>query len=228
MWYNEIGDSMKKIFPFLLTFLVFSFIILDTFRIIPDTVFYDDDFGFERLKSNLDKDSDSIDDYQDIVEGAREYVSLKPPYKSAYYKGGYPLDEYTVCTDVIWYAFSNAGYDLKSMVDEDIKNNLEEYTTIEKPDPNIDFRRVRNLKIFFDRHAISLTTDTRKKEEWQGGDIVIFEGHIAIISDKRNRRGTPYLIHQSRRPNKEEDFLVEYSNYHKILGHYRFNPSIKY
>lgn len=218
---------MKKVSFFLLFFILLIYIILDAFRFIPDKVFYDEDFGYERIKSNLDMDNDSIDDYSDIVEGAREYVSRKPPYKSAYYKGGYPDDEYAVCTDVIWYAFRNAGYDLKSMVDEDIKNNLEAYPTIEVPDPNIDFRRVRNLKIFFDRHAISLTTDIRKKEEWQGGDIVIFEGHIAIISDKRNRRGTPYLIHQSSRPKKEEDYLVEYSTYHKILGHYRFNPSIK-
>jgi len=216
---------MKRLFPFLIVFLVLVFITLDAFKIIPDTVFYDENFGYERIKSDFDKDLDSIDDYQDIVEGAREYVSKNPPYKSANYKGGYPIDEYAVCTDVIWYAFKNAGYDLKSMVDEDIKNHLDAYPTIDIPDPNIDFRRVKNLKIFFDRNALSLTTDTRKKEEWQAGDIVIFEGHIAIISDKRNRRGTPYIIHQSRRPKKEEDFLVEYSSYHKILGHYRFHPS---
>ena len=35
-----------------------------------------------------------------------------------------PPDTEGVCTDVIWRAFKNAGYSLKDMVDEDIKNNF--------------------------------------------------------------------------------------------------------
>jgi len=62
---------MKRLFPFLIVFLVLVFITLDAFKIIPDTVFYDENFGYERIKSDFDKDLDSIDDYQDIVEGAR-------------------------------------------------------------------------------------------------------------------------------------------------------------
>lgn len=215
---------MKKIGVFSIVGFVLIIIVYTTLnylRLIPDKVYYIEDFGYERLKSELDADGDSIDDYQDFLDGAREYVNLKPKYKSANYKGGYPPEGEGVCTDVIWYAFKHAGYDLKQMVDEDIKNNLEEYSTIDVPDPNIDFRRVKNLKIFFDRKAISLTTDLQSKEEWQGGDIVIFEGHIAIVSDKRNRRGIPYIVHQSRRLKKEEDAI----NLYKMVGHYRFHPT---
>ena len=43
---------------------------------------------------------------------------------------------------------------------------------------NIDFRRVKNLKIYFEHTAISLTTDVNDIEQWQGGDIVVFKNHI--------------------------------------------------
>lgn len=73
-----------------------------------------------------------------------------------------------MCADVIWRAFENAGYNLKEMIDEDIKNNINEYQRVEgKPDPNIDFRRVPNLKVFFERNAIKLTDDINIIEEWQ-------------------------------------------------------------
>jgi uncharacterized protein YijF (DUF1287 family) len=84
---------------------------------------------------------------EDFVQGARKDAQVKPLYKDAYYSGGYPPDNEGVCTDVIWRAFKNAGYDLKKMIDSDIKNNINDYPRIrgERPDPNIDFRRVQNL-----------------------------------------------------------------------------------
>lgn len=163
-------------------------------------VYYAEDFGIEVILSKNDMDNDGIDDYTDILLGARKEAENKPKYKSAYYSGGYPPDSEGVCTDVIWRAFKEAGYNLKDMVDEDIKNNVEKYPRVAgKPDPNIDFRRVPNLKVYFERNSISLTTDLNKIEEWQAGDIVVFgTSHIGIISDKRNKKGIPYLIHNSR------------------------------
>ena len=76
-----------------------------------------------------------------------------------------------------------------------------------------------NLKVYFQRHAISLTLDPLEIDQWQPGDIVTFkEGHIAIISDKRNRKGQPYILHNGRQPVKEEDGLKRFT----ISGHYRF------
>ena len=52
-----------------------------------------------------------------------------------------------------------------------------------------------------DRHtAAALTTDVSEIEEGQGGDIVIFERHIGIVSDRRNKNGVPYicLLYTSR------------------------------
>lgn len=211
---------MKKLFKICFIFIIATGIYLCfQFNIIPLPYFTANDFKIQTLKSKIDCDNDGIDDYTDIFIGARKYVDTKPKYKSEYYAGGYPPDGIGVCTDVVWNAFLNAGYDLKSLVDKDIKNNLSEYTSIEKPDPNIDFRRVQNLKIFFKRNAEELTLDTEKIEEWQPGDIIIYNKHIGILSDKRNFKGKPYLIHNAGQPVLEEDALTRL----EIIGHYRWN-----
>ena len=189
-----------------------------------EKVYYAQDFGIEEVKSNTDYDNDGIEDYADILQGARLEAENKPNYRSAYYNGGYPPDDEGVCTDVIWRALKNAGYSLKDMVDEDIKNNVNLYPRVEgKPDPNIDFRRVPNLKVYFERNHISLTTDLNEISQWQAGDIVVFgKEHIGIISDKRNEKGGPYLIHNAGHPYREEDGLEFYNeNAWKISGHYR-------
>lgn len=173
----------------------------------------------EQIHSTVDKDSDGIDDQIDILQGALNYIASKPKYKSKYYQTGYPNDEYGVCTDVVANALNNAGYDLMILIQEDIKANPNDYN-IDEPDINIDFRRVRNLKVYFSHSAISLTTDISAIEEWQGGDIVIFQNHIGIVSDRRNRNGVPYVIHHNDPWQKtyEQDIL---ENRDDIIGHYR-------
>ena len=64
-----------------------------------------------------------------------------------------------------------------TLVQQDIEANPADYD-IEEADQNIDFRRVKNLRVYFSHSAISLTTDISEIEEWQGGDIVIFKNHI--------------------------------------------------
>ena len=106
-----------------------------------------------------------------------------------------------------------------------IKENIELYPRVGGvQDKNIDFRRVKNLKVFFDRFAISLTTNPYEITEWMPGDIVIFEtSHIGIISDKRNKDGIPYLIHNAGQPLREEDALIRWNKKSPISGHYRFD-----
>lgn len=116
------------------------------------------------------------------------------------------------------FALLNSGYDIKNLLNEDVKNNKEIYN-IDVIDKNIDFRRVINLYNYFKRNVISLTIDIKNIEERQGGDIVVFEKHIGIISDKRNRKGIPYLIHNAGRLFYEEDAIIKY----KIIGHFRIS-----
>ena len=168
-----------------------------------------------------DRDDDGVDDQSDILNGALAYVSTHPKYKSRYYETGYPDDGYGVCTDVVAYALKNAGYDLQVLVNADIREQPQDYMVAE-PDANIDFRRVRNLKVFFSHTAAALTTDVSEIEEWQGGDIVIFERHIGIVSDRRNKNGVPYIIHHNDpwQSAYEQDILEKRTD---IVGHYRIS-----
>ena len=214
----------KKIlitFCIVFVLLLILIYILYVLNYIPHRKYSNEDFNIDTYISQVDKDLDGVDDQTDILEGVRNYIAKKPKYKSKYYATGYPDDLYGVCTDVVAFGLKNAGYDLMLLVNEDIKNNKEDYN-IETIDINIDFRRVRNLKVYFANNAISLTTDIKNIAEWQGGDIVIFENHIGIISDKRNRKGIPFVIHHANPYQRyyEEDIL-EYKT--DIVGHYRIS-----
>ncbi|MDF9824213.1 uncharacterized protein YijF (DUF1287 family) [Breznakia sp. PF5-3] len=208
----------------LIIILIILYLVLDYLRIIPRKYYDAKDFDIVEVISKKDADKDGIDDYHDIMLGARKDAESKPNYHSAYYEGGYPPEDEGVCTDVVWRAFHHAGYDLKAMVDKDIAENVNLYPRVAgQPDPNIDFRRVPNLLVFFERNATSLTRDLSKIEEWQPGDIVIFsDSHIGILSDKRNEDGLPWLIHNASQPNREEDTLVRWSK-NEISGHYRWD-----
>ncbi len=215
---------MKKISIIIFVIIIIGVIGLYEFNIIKHKEYTSSDFKINNLKSNIDYDNDGIDDYTDILNGAKQTAKNKVKYKSAYYEGGYPPKDEGVCTDVIWRSLENAGYDLKTLVDEDIKNNLTTYYRVEgNPDPNIDFRRVPNLLVFFQRNTEALTNDINVIEEWMPGDIVVFsDDHIAIVSDKRNKKGIPFLIHNANQMRREEDALENYSLIKGVTGHFRF------
>ena len=212
-----------KIFIPIVLLLTLVYFTLNYFNLIPKKYYTARDFGIETVKSSVDFNQNGVDDYTDILLGARKDAQNHPRYDGKYIDGGYPPDNIGVCTDVVWRGFKNAGYSLKDMVDRDIENRREAYSRIDKPDTNIDFRRVKNLNIFFKEYAISLTTDITQIAEWQPGDIVIFnnQAHIGIVSDKRNRDGMPYIIHNGGQPNREEDYLTRST----VVAHYRFDAS---
>ncbi len=214
---------MNKRIKVIISIMLFIVLIslLNHYNIIPSKTYTNKDFNIEIYKSTNDEDNDDIDDQSDILLNAQSYIEKRPRYKSKYYDTGYSNDKYGVCTDVIAIALLNSGYDLKILVNQDIINNPPRYN-LKTVDENIDFRRVSNLKVFFKNNAIALTTDLEEINQWQGGDIVIFENHIGIISNKRNKQGIPFLIHH-KNPFQlfyEEDVL---QNYKKIEGHYRIN-----
>ena len=108
------------------------------------------------------------------------------------------------------------------MADADIAARPAAYPDIAAPDPNIDFRRVGNLHVFFETYAVSLTTDVSAIEEWQPGDIVIFgsDSHIGIVSDKRNAKGQPYILHNAGQWRREENLFPRRTP----TAHFRFSP----
>ena len=178
--------------------------------------------------SKVDKNENGIADPIDIVNAARKEAEQKTIYKDAYYIGGYPSEGEGVCTDVIWRGFKGINVSIKDLIDTDIKENMADYKAVNgKPDSNIDFRRVLNQDVFFKKKSTLLTTELKvdninNLKEWQPGDIVVFiEGyeHIAIISDKRDEDGIPYVIHNSH-PSASEAKLSWFHN--PIHGHYRW------
>lgn len=180
-----------------------------------------------RVVSSVDYDSDGVDDYTDLLLGARAEAERYPLYDTTYYEGGYPPEDIGVCTDLIWRAFRDAGYNLKEMMDRDIRLYTSEYLLgpDDYYDSNIDFRRVARMEIFFKRYCEPLTLDTSLIEQWQPGDLVLYDGHIGIASDIRRPDGLPYLIHSTDElltDSMEEDALDS----REILAHYRFDASI--
>lgn len=201
----------------LLGVIVLVFFLYE-FQIIPHPSYNNEHFQITTYKSLVDKDEDGVDDQTDILQSAKEYLATNPKYKSKYYGTGYPDDEYGVCTDVVAFALLHSGYDIMTLLNEDVMEVHDAYD-IDIVDKNIDFRRVNNLDTYFKRHMISLSTDLSNISDWQGGDIIVFDGHIGIVSDKRNFKGIPFLLHNAN-PYQicyEEDVLEKYT----IIGHYR-------
>ena len=216
---------MKKklviLFICILIAILMTIYVLYTLNYIPHKKYTNADFNIKTYVSSVDRDMDGIDDQTDILNNVRNYIETNPKYKSKYYGTGYPNDEFGVCTDVVAFGLKDAGYDLMQLVNEHIKKNRELYN-IDIVDKNIDFRRVKNLIVYFNNTAISLTTDINQIEEWQGGDIIIFKSHIGVVSDKRNKHGISFIIHHAN-PNQRyyEEDILEYRD--DIEGHYRIS-----
>lgn len=220
------NNKRKRLYIIISILILLAFIAiiaLKLFNIIPSKTYTAEDLNIKTIKSSVDFNNNGIDDYTDILNGARKDCLNEPKYDGKYWEGGYPPDNIGVCTDVVWRAFKNAGYSMRDMIDKDIQKRPDDYTYVEERDNNIDFRRVRNLRTFFDKYAQPLTLDLSEIEEWQPGDIVIFRDgkHIGIISDKRLKNGKPLLLHNGGQPVREEYYFTR----DKLTKHYRFDAS---
>jgi uncharacterized protein len=168
-----------------------------------------------------------------IAAQAQIGVTLRydPAYRPLRYPNGDVPPERGVCTDVIVRALRSArGIDLQKQVHEDIKANWDAYPhqrrwRLDKPDPNIDHRRVPNLMTYFRRAGYG-RTPTRVPADYLPGDIVAWDLgrgilHIGIVSDLKTSAGTPLVVHNIGAGTREEDILFR----HGIIGHYRLPES---
>lgn len=99
-------------------------------------------------------------------------------------------------------------------------------------DRNIDYRRVKNLKVFLDRKAMVLSNnlipdDRVNYSEWQTGDLVIFDElptnhlwHIGIVARERRDDGVPFMIDNHGYGTSVLMTPLDWST--KIVGHYRW------
>lgn len=165
----------------------------------------------------------------EVVKAAREQIGVTtryvPDYVSLEYPGGDVPKETGVCTDVVIRALRETGKDLQKLVHEDMRANFSRYPTIwglRRTDRSIDHRRVPNLKTFFKRKGKSLPV-TDSAQDYKPGDLVTCTvagklPHIMVVSDKKNSKGEPLVIHNIGSGTKEEDRLFDFP----ITGHYRF------
>ena len=166
---------------------------------------------------------------QQLVRDARSQIGVTMSYDPAYRKIAFPMGDVPlstgVCTDVVIRALRGQGVDLQALVNKDMKAAWAAYPKIwglQKPDGNIDHRRVPNLEVFFRRHGQSLSLSD--KTTFKAGDIVTWRlpqsnlPHIGIVSDKRAADGTPVIIHNIGRGTREENVLFAYP----LKGHFRY------
>ncbi|MGL5087134.1 MAG: DUF1287 domain-containing protein, partial [Clostridium sp.] len=194
----------KRLVPILLTTVTIILIATSIWvykYILPNTS--KDDIGNTILKplnkglkvpdesSKEDKNNNGIADPIDICNNLNLQLDNKIKYVDAYYSGGYPPDDLGVCTDVIWRAFNSIDVNFKDLIDNDIAQNLNDYPRVNgQIDTNIDFRRVPNLKVYFEKYATIETTeikpgDADNLKQWQPGDIILYlkpYEHVGIVS----------------------------------------------
>jgi len=144
-----------------------------------------------------------------------------------YPNGDVPAD-IGVCTDVVIRSYRALGIDLQKDVHEEMSVNFDLYPKrwgLNGPDPNIDHRRVPNLRTLFSRKGESLAV-TSDPDDYLPGDLVTWRvdgrPHIGIIVHKKVRREQRHLIvHNIGRGPVVEDILFAFP----ITGHYRYYGS---
>ncbi|MBB1344642.1 DUF1287 domain-containing protein [Pseudoalteromonas sp. SG45-2] len=171
---------------------------------------------------------------EDIVSALLERTTHDVAYDGAYRSIGYPGGDVPknvgVCTDVIIRSYRKLGIDLQKLVHEDMQNNFTLYPSkriwgLNKPDKNIDHRRVPNLQAYFERHA-NVLSKSNKVSDYKTGDIVTWMlpgnlPHIGmVINESSQDTGNPLIVHNIGRGPQKSDMLFDY----KITGHYRFVP----
>ncbi|MCP3978023.1 MAG: DUF1287 domain-containing protein [bacterium] len=163
------------------------------------------------------------------IARANHTVVYDGSYRRIAYPGGDVPAHVGVCTDVVIRAYRALGIDLQRLVHEDMARDFSAYPDRwghTRPDPNIDHRRVPNLRVFFARHGTALPT-TRDPADYRAGDLVTWTipgnlPHIGIVVDRRSADGErPLVVHNIGAGPEIEDMLFAFP----VTGHYRFDPN---
>lgn len=151
-------------------------------------------------------------------------VVYDPAYYSIPYPNGDVPSDRGVCTDVIIRAYRAMGIDLQLQVHEDMRDHFELYPNIwgmERPDSNIDHRRVPNLMTYFRRHGEEKPI-SHSAADYEPGDIVCWNlggavMHIGIVAESWSADGSrPMIVHNIGKGQVLEDCLFDF----RIIGHY--------
>jgi uncharacterized protein YijF (DUF1287 family) len=163
--------------------------------------------GSRELAPPGDADRDGIPDPLDVLLGGKKVVLDAAPYGGGYIEIDYPNGDIPrgqgVCTDVVIRAGRNAGFDLQSALQRDLRAARAAYPMVKRPNASIDHRRVKTILPFFlrrwDRRKVELTA---ADDPLRPGDVVFFDtfpqkpgpDHIGIVSDTVGPSGMPMVI----------------------------------
>lgn len=152
------------------------------------------------------------------IERTRHQVRYVPDYVRIPYPGGDVPADTGVCTDEVIRSYRALGIDLQKEVYE-----FRRATSARRPDPNIDHRRVPNLRVFFASKGESLPITTRAAD-YAPGDLVTWDlsrgvPHIGVVVARRHLfTGRYQIVHNIGQGPRMEDVLFAW----KITGHYRY------
>lgn len=165
-----------------------------------------------------------------LIAAARRQIGVTRSYDPAYTALSYPGGDVDrakgVCTDVVIRAYRDAfGIDLQREVHQDMAANFASYPKrwgLNRPDPNIDHRRVPNLEVYWTRQRARLPIPARAGE-WKPGDVftMLIDDrlpHTGIVSDLIAANGNPLVIHNIGSGTREEDRLFDF----KLTGRFRW------
>jgi uncharacterized protein YijF (DUF1287 family) len=165
-----------------------------------------------------------------LVAAAIERTLQPEVYDGSYVRIPYPNgdvpEDRGVCTDLVVRSYRALGVDLQRLVHEDMRRDFAAYPQLwglPGPDPNIDHRRVPNLRAFFARHGAELPV-SQDPAAYRAGDLVTWRltnglPHIGIVTDRRSPDGRrPLIAHNIGNGSTLEDMLFEFP----ITGHYRY------
>jgi uncharacterized protein YijF (DUF1287 family) len=171
-----------------------------------------------------------------LVDAALERLKHRVRYDGRYVAIPFPWGDVPknigVCTDVVVRAYRKLGIDLQERVFHDMRQSFSQYPNLPKwnrvqADPNIDHRRVLNLRVFFARNGSALPI-TNRANDYLPGDLVTWDimpgmPHIGIVTNKVSYdKIRPLIVHNIGKGPKLEDVLFTM----KITGHYRYQPDL--
>ena len=152
------------------------------------------------------------------VAQTRSSVTYDGSYRRIAYPGGDVPPTIGVCTDVIVRAYRRVGVDLQVKVHEDMRapSTLPADLGDVAARPNIDHRRVPNLRAFF-RRAGAERAGRARRRGYRPGDVVTWMlpgnlPHIGIVTGERSV-GRPLIVHNIGRGPEVEDMLFTYPNH---------------
>ena len=165
-----------------------------------------------------------------ISQSAIDIINPDIEYVRGWFEIPYPngdVDPMTgVCTDVVIRTLRRLDFDLQKEMHIDMTNNFDKYPKYwddNKPDSNIDHRRVYNQMRYFKRMGNEVEI-TNNPEDYLPGDIVAWNlggniTHIGVVVGKKSSDGLRNMIvHNIGNGQVMEDILFD----NRIIGHYRF------